>query len=447
MSVAPSVAQEYDNLHACDEYAAHPNDPNRWAKGVTDEEIVPGPAVKYCREAVKEHGETPRFQFQLGRALWAAQQLEEGLNVFLQLEEKSEYPPVYAYLGDAYMYGIGGVEPDQELAVSLYQIASEEGFGPATETLAALTGGAQEKDEALTFSNEETSQDAVSQEKVIQAQPIQQENPFNKNKFLEREIVNGLYSGNLAAVRQGNPSYIDVDKAFFYLSGFLKPFQENYNFRDGSCVYFSNPMLVRIVNTKVLQGTPGMGGMIVGNGKSLKQNLDAGAAMGFEMMGDILKGMQSGQGLLGSDYGRTAVETNLLAENGEKDGTRLIAQHGCESETTRRIFANLTVFVTGQGNPILSTEETKRVADVEQENIRKREQARQSQLRVSASGSCVKQFKKEPYCACIISSLDKQNIEDTEWKALGSNFREVVSIAKKYPDFANQIKSCRTIGG
>lgn len=61
--LSPAVAFGYDDVHRCDEYAAHPNDPNRWAKGVVDAEIIPGPAVKYCREAVEDYADTPRFRF------------------------------------------------------------------------------------------------------------------------------------------------------------------------------------------------------------------------------------------------------------------------------------------------------------------------------------------------------------------------------------------------
>ena len=122
---AASFAEEYQDTHACDEFAAHPADPNRWAAGVDDVDIIPGPAVKHCRDAVKRHSETARFHFQLGRALWANNRMDEGLQSFLEAEETFQYGPAYANLGDAYMYGIAGVEVDQELAVTLYQIADE----------------------------------------------------------------------------------------------------------------------------------------------------------------------------------------------------------------------------------------------------------------------------------------------------------------------------------
>src|SRR5262245_41094931 len=55
----------------CDTYAAHPDDVNRWAPGVADGAIVPGLAVQRCSAAVSKSNKTPRFHFQLGRALLA----------------------------------------------------------------------------------------------------------------------------------------------------------------------------------------------------------------------------------------------------------------------------------------------------------------------------------------------------------------------------------------
>ena len=448
----PAHAQEYDKVHKCDEYAAHPNDSNRWTKGVTDDEIIPGPAVKFCREAVADYDETPRFQFQLGRALWAAHKFEEGLKIFLALEEASEYAPVYAYLGDAYMYGIGGVKTDEELAVSLYQIADEEGFAPAGEVLAnLLEKETSNNTEALVTTQQEieavTSQTVLSTiPQDLQRQPSTQERPFEKSIYLEPELMAGFYHGDMAAVRLGTPSFLDVDKAYFYIGGFLKPLQENYNFRDANCVYLSNPNLVRYVNTKVMQGMPGVGGIFVGNGRSLEQNLNAGSKMGWDMLGGMLKGMNSGQGILGSEIGRSGIETTLLTQKGEKDSTRLIDQHGCNSTTVRQIFANMVHFVTGEGSPVISVEEKQRLEKAKAEKAKLVEEKRQKQFRVTAGKSCVAQFKKETYCGCLIKNLDTQGIGEDEWKRLGKSFREVIVIGKNYSGFATQIKTCRSGG-
>src|ERR1044071_5600368 len=63
----------------CDTYAAHPADVNRWAAGVSDGAIIPGLAVQRCSAAVSKSSKTPRFHFQLGRALLASGRAKEAL--------------------------------------------------------------------------------------------------------------------------------------------------------------------------------------------------------------------------------------------------------------------------------------------------------------------------------------------------------------------------------
>jgi len=266
-------AQEYQDVHPCDELAAHPNDPNRWAIGVEDELIVPGPAVKFCREATESYPDTLRFQFQLARALWAAYQFEEGLDVFLRLENAFEYGPVYAYLGDAYMYGIGGIEADQVLAVSLYQIADEFGFLPASDVLAALNVTAEEtrergdttkfESEIATVNpaiNKSADIEQVTPKQVVATQvPVSPELSFSSARYLEPGIMDGLYHGNFNKVSQGSTKYIKSDIALFYLQGFLGPFSQNVNFLDetNSCIDLYQPALAKHIAFKVARGAPG----------------------------------------------------------------------------------------------------------------------------------------------------------------------------------------------
>lgn len=385
----------------------------------------------------------------MGRALWAANKIDEGLEVFVSLEQDTQYGPVYAYLGDAYMYGIGGVEVDQELAISLYRVASDDGFSPATDILAALNGDAEPNDLPVQSATEPSdpqvaaAQPAPAVPQDFQREPDVRERPFNKDAYLEPEVMSGLYHGNMDKVSLGSVPYMESDKVLFYFSGFLKPFEENYNFRDASCVYLSNPTLVRIINTKALAGIPGVGGLFVGNGQSLEQTLNSGAEMGWKMMGDMLQGLNSGKGILGSDYGQAGIETTLLAQHGEKDSTRLIDQHGCGSETVTRIFANLSHFVTGQGSPTVTAEEKQRQTQAVELEKKKAEEERQRNLRASASKSCVSQYKKRSYCGCLIEGLDEEGITETEWKSLGQSFGEVVAIGRKYEGIVNKIRSCR----
>ena len=448
-------AEGFEDFHQCDEYAAHPNDPNRWAQGVADDLIVPGPAIKYCRDAVAEHPDTPRFMFQLGRALWAARKDEEGLQIFLELEEAFEYGPVYAYLGDAYLYGIGGAEVDEELAVTLYQIADEGGFQPASEVLAALSADLTVEQQVASVVPAEAAplpgqpqQSSTNNQPFVPQEVIDPERTtrkFNESAYLEPKIMSGFYHGNLDNVRQGDAGMMAIDKVYFYLDGFLGPFAQNYNFRDPNCVYLHNPQLNKAIAIKIAQSTPG-GGMLMGNGRSLEDNLDAGAAQGWKLLGQMLTGVTEGTGIMGTDFGQDAIDIGFLKTNGEKDATRLIDQHGCASDVTRQVFSNIVFFVTGNGKVTISAEETKRREVEKQEEAKKREEQRQEGLRATAQNSCVSQFQKHEYCNCLIQGLDEQTITDTEWQMLGSNFKDIVSLLKSYPALSGRAKSCGSKG-
>ena len=58
-----AFAQKYQEVHRCDELAAHPANPNRWAKGVEDENIVPAPSLKSCTQAVEAYPSQRRLAF------------------------------------------------------------------------------------------------------------------------------------------------------------------------------------------------------------------------------------------------------------------------------------------------------------------------------------------------------------------------------------------------
>lgn len=134
----------YQKTHECDNLAAHPNDAGpwgqKWAVGVPDEDIVPGPAISFCTQAVEQYPETIRFRFQLGRALLAGKRFDEAFKVFNSASNRG-YVPAAKYLGDAYINIDklpSGFETDVEKAKEYYLLASEAGFGPATDALSLL---------------------------------------------------------------------------------------------------------------------------------------------------------------------------------------------------------------------------------------------------------------------------------------------------------------------
>ena len=435
------MAQEYDQVHICDELAAHPNDPNRWAKGVLDDEIIPGPAVKHCQLAYDQYPETPRFAFQLGRALWAAYRFEEGLGYFVDLEENFEYGAVYAYLGDAFMFGIGDVDIDEELSISLYQIADEYGFQPASDVLAELRGDQTTIAEQLSdtqVNNANQTELARVENTTDSLQRVQE--PFSSKHFIDGQLIAGLYHGNFEAVRKGQSKYIKTDLANVYLSGFLSPFSQNVNFIDenNSCIDLYEPVLAKQLSLKIARAAPG-------NELLFGGDLDAASRQGFEMMGELLSGMVNGGGLLNNSITQENINLSLLKTNGEKDAVRLIKRYGCQSQTVKTVFSNMRAFVLNTA-PIISDQERERQKMEKQKAAQLAEESRQNKLRVDAQESCVAQFKKQAFCSCVIKDLDKYKITDAEWSGLKVSFKKIIAIGKKYDGIGASIKSCRTAG-
>lgn len=232
--LVPAAAQAFDEVHACDTFAAHPDDPNRWHGGVPDSDMAPAPAIKFCAEAAAAYPDVPRFRFQLGRAYWAAQRHDEAVAAFLDLEESADYPPVYAYLGDAFYFGLGGLPEDRETALVLYQAAAEGGFAPAQAAIDALAEAGQTSPAGAPSADAPAPapQQAEAQTEPQPAAPVAPqpqaaapaappaEPALNLSGFAQPGMIGALASGNLSAMTLtgiGKTNYVGLDNRLIYL--------------------------------------------------------------------------------------------------------------------------------------------------------------------------------------------------------------------------------------
>ncbi|MEZ5912118.1 MAG: hypothetical protein R3D84_07780 [Paracoccaceae bacterium] len=435
-----TAAQGFDDVHDCDTFAAHPRDPNRWAAGVDDEEIIPGPAVKYCREAVEDYPETPRFQFQLGRALWAANRLEEGTEVFLTLEENFEYEPVYAYLGDAFQFGIGGMEVDEGLASELYAIAEASGF---LEPVGELDTMADESGQTIA----EYGSDGLTGDEQLAAlapqPPIPAPQKVDFSTYSQPRVLQALESGDLGALKTAGLGEAQVmgmrySKLTVYLAGLNSQFAGEYNFKDPTCIAIYDPRAGKRLERSAMMTATG-GGTVEGA---------AGATLG--MLLGTMQQMQSGN-MMGMVDQSQAIE--ILREEGVKDGAKLILSYGCQNPSVQRLYANLVAHVTGS-NPVLSekrAEEARAEAQRQEEETRvkaeaaaaKVEKERQASLRNNARSSCDAQFGKPNFCKCVVEKLDSTGLTEGEWVNLAGGFKTVLALSKTYPTIPSSLTTCR----
>ena len=133
------AAEVLATIHECDRRAANPYDERR-AMGVTGivhhRLIDHERAVPACRAAVLEYPAVARFQYQLGRALWAAGDYEEA---FAWAKKAADQRYVTAYQGIAWAYRVGkGVPKDCEQEFKYWQMAAEANHPPAQHELGRI---------------------------------------------------------------------------------------------------------------------------------------------------------------------------------------------------------------------------------------------------------------------------------------------------------------------
>lgn len=126
----------FDLVTECDLLAAHPDDPNRVAEGVADDEIVPQLAIIACENAIEDSVGEPRYTFQLGRAYLALGRKSEAREMFSEAADE-DYAAAMAYLGDIYQFGLG-VDVDGDRASDYYEKAVAGDFEAAKSQIEQL---------------------------------------------------------------------------------------------------------------------------------------------------------------------------------------------------------------------------------------------------------------------------------------------------------------------
>jgi len=136
-----------DAAAECSALAAHPDDPERDTPGgVPDEDINADMAEEACFDAIAEYPDDPVYRFQVARAYWKSQHFSTAIE-HLVMAAENDHGGALAYLGDAMLYGLGGLESDPEVAKQLYARAAEEGFEPAAALAAQIEADPKTEEE------------------------------------------------------------------------------------------------------------------------------------------------------------------------------------------------------------------------------------------------------------------------------------------------------------
>lgn len=380
---APGFA-ELEEIHKCDEVAAHVSDKQKWGKGVTDEEIAPPLAIKYCSEAVKQYPDSARFHFQLGRAFWVAQKFNEAIPHLSAALEKGHVAAA-AYLGDAYRTGQGGVPVDPARATELYQVAAKGGFDAARQTLQAH-------------------------------QQTVQKTTFRQDGFARTDIIVPLYKGDLSGLHQ-------LDRWGKYQVGiYLKAFNDFFKTENFSFIQQElgqNPMACRQLFDPQVEKLIINSAMVTNNpfGDTVQEQ----AMNSLKNFLDIYKDMAK-RGT--APIAERSTNIQVWQEQGGKDAFHVVAEYGCESPVTRQIYQNIPQFLTGgQGVVLVSN---KRLAN-------------------NLTEGCVGAGNGERFCNCMLNSVLKSDIAEEDQELLAASFTQgrLERMRLKYPSFTQNLGVCR----
>ncbi|MCU0758814.1 MAG: hypothetical protein MUF07_06405 [Steroidobacteraceae bacterium] len=109
----------------CDRQAGHAEDPYKVGPGVPESKVDLPKAIATCRVDLAKDAGNPRLQYQLGRALSYAGQIEEALPL-LESAAKLAYPQAQFVLGYLYLDGRLKAPEDRCRALGLFRQAATQ---------------------------------------------------------------------------------------------------------------------------------------------------------------------------------------------------------------------------------------------------------------------------------------------------------------------------------
>jgi len=120
----------------CDTYAASDQDPQRKALAVPTSNINSVLAIPECEAAVREHPNSSRLVYQLGRAYYKANNFGAAVAQFRRAAEQG-YAPAQTNLGAMYAFG-QGIPKDDAQAVAWFRKAADQGNAGAQADLGQM---------------------------------------------------------------------------------------------------------------------------------------------------------------------------------------------------------------------------------------------------------------------------------------------------------------------
>jgi TPR repeat protein len=129
-------AQSQRLITFCDRYTASEFDSQIPGLGMPFERIDPKVAIPACSEALARNPDSPRLNFELGRAYSARGEFSKARDLFLKAAE-ANFALAEVDLGSFYFNGLGAPRNDEE-AVKWDRLAADQGLAPAESNLGMM---------------------------------------------------------------------------------------------------------------------------------------------------------------------------------------------------------------------------------------------------------------------------------------------------------------------
>lgn len=315
-------------IEKCDKSASHPDDPEAFSQGVSDEQLNEEFVITACEEAVKMDKNSPRLAFQLARGYLKSNRVEDAVEQLLNAAKKGHGASL-AYLADIHLDGAPGIEADPNLARSLYEKAVQSGFVAAKKILAEFEDytekvAAAEREEAM--QDKQDAQSAASAGKLP------------KPKLLTPKLIENIMSKKFAD--------IDIDERYAksYLVTVAETLQEecNAHYTPQEIKELKSEFSkIRRIGTGI--GFSGFDFSNLGQAQLALQRAMAAKENLRKAMGDR------------SGYADEDAELGLLIDdipiNAMNDGFYLILKHGCGSSQLDLFKKNASSFFTNEWAP------------------------------------------------------------------------------------------------
>ena len=297
-----NLTEPGEALKQCDTLAAHPADPQRYAVGISDDQIIPGLAIEACEAATRLNQDKARAWFELGRAYWSGHRDSAAFNSFVEATRRG-YLPAKKYIGDAYLEGRGlppGQYRDAMTALRWYKESAESGFAEAQTAVDLIEGRIKKR--------------------LAEAERAK----FDPSAFQNPKFISQIYYKTFED--------IDTPEFFFYASSFVEEL-------GGDKILFVKSECKPLISSRLSYRLS-----LLANDFAANNSMDlAGQQFGYAL--DLMLKDERNMSKVINPNNNPVIkqlqQLSVYADQGDRDAVALVNRYKCDSDVARTLTKNL----------------------------------------------------------------------------------------------------------